>query len=229
LLRLLLLRLGFVPAGAARRRVLRVMDALIDRTNHAVRFVPTWPCYVIGVLPVVWLFWQGAVGGLGVEPVEVIEHRLGLWGLWLLIAGLCVSPLRRYAGLNLVRFRRAIGLLAFFYILVHMLVWLLLDVQILAQVWADILKRPYITIGMAAFVLMIPLAATSNNAAVRRMGPVAWQRLHRLTYGAALLGGVHFVMLAKGLQLEPLVYLAIVTGLVGLRAAPRRRKTGRPA
>jgi len=205
------------------------MDAVIDRTNHVVRRVPTWPCYPIGALPVVWLFWQGAVGGLGVEPVEVIEHRLGLWGLWLLIAGLCVSPLRRYAGLNLIRFRRAIGLLAFFYIFVHMLVWLVLDVQILSQVWADILKRPYITIGMAALLLTVPLAATSNDSSVRRMGPAAWQRLHKLTYAVALLGGLHFVMLAKGFQLEPLVYLTLIAGLVGLRVAPRRRRTRRAA
>jgi len=190
--------------------------------NGAVRRVPTWPLYAAGCVPVIWLFWAGATGRLGVEPIEAIEHRLGLWGLWLLIAGLCVSPLRRLAGVNLIRFRRTIGLLAFGYVFLHMLVWLVLDVQIPGQIWADIVKRPYITVGMAAFVLMLPLALTSNDWSVRRLGARGWQRLHRLTYAAALLGGLHFVMLAKGFQLEPLLYLAAVAALVGLRVVPRR-------
>lgn len=190
--------------------------------NGAVRRVPTWPVYAAGVVPVIWLFWAGATGRLGVEPIEAIEHRLGLWGLWLLIAGLCVSPLRRLAGINLIRFRRTIGLLAFGYVFLHMLVWLVLDVQIPGQIWADIVKRPYITVGMAALLLMLPLALTSNDWSVRRLGARDWQRLHRLTYGVALLGALHFVMLAKGFQLEPLLYLAAVAALIGLRFVPRR-------
>ena len=138
--------------------------------NGAVRRVPTWPLYAAGAVPVVWVFWAGATGRLGVEPIEAIEHRLGLWGLWLLIAGLCVSPLRRLAGINLIRFRRTIGLLAFGYVFLHMLVWLVLDVQIPGQIWADIVKRPYITVGMAALLLMLPLALTSNDWSVRRLG-----------------------------------------------------------
>ena len=192
--------------------------------NGALRRVPAWPLYVVGAVPVVWVFWAGATGRLGVEPIEAIEHRLGLWGLWLLIAGLCVTPLRRFAGVSLLKFRRAIGLLAFFYILVHMLVWLVLDVQLPGQIWSDILERPYITIGMAGFLLMVPLAATSSNRAVRAMGPQLWQRLHRLTYVAALLGATHFVMLAKGFQLEPLIYLAAILGLLGLRLVPKPRR-----
>ncbi len=192
--------------------------------NGALRRVPAWPLYMAGMVPVVWVFWAGATGRLGVEPIEAIEHRLGLWGLWLLIGGLCVTPLRRFTGVSLLKFRRAIGLLAFFYIFVHMLVWLVLDVQLLGQVWADILKRPYITVGMAGFVLMVPLALTSNNRAVRALGPQRWQRLHRLTYGVALLGATHFVMLAKGFQLEPLIYLAAILGLLGLRLVPKPRR-----
>jgi len=196
--------------------------------NGALRRLPAWSLYVVGVVPIVWLFWAGITGRLGVEPVEAIEHRLGLWGLWLLIAGLCVTPIRRLTGVSLIRFRRAIGVTAFFYILAHMLVWLVLDVQILAQVWADILKRPYITVGMAGFVLMIPLALTSNNWSVRRLGPQGWQRLHRLTYGVALLGGLHFVMLRKGFQLEPLLYLGAVLALLTLRLVPKHRRRAVP-
>ncbi|MEM9903373.1 MAG: protein-methionine-sulfoxide reductase heme-binding subunit MsrQ [Pseudomonadota bacterium] len=191
--------------------------------NDTLRRVPPWTLYFAGLLPVIWVFWAGATGRLGVEPIEEIEHRLGLWALWLLIAGLCVTPLRRFAGISLIKFRRAIGLMAFFYVFLHLAVWLVLDVQILSEVWADILKRPYITIGMVAFVLMIPLSLTSNNWSVRKMGAVNWQRLHRLTYAVALLGGLHFVMLSKGFQLEPLIYMCIVGGLVILRTLPKRQ------
>ena len=205
------------------------MRSLVDSMNTRLRRWPDWPLYVLGVIPVVWIYWLGLTGQLGVDPVKVIEHRLGLWALWLLLAGLAITPLARWTGLRLVKFRRAVGLLAFFYVAAHLLTWLVLDVQILSQVWADILKRPYITIGMAAFVLMIPLAATSNNWSIRRLGAMNWQRLHRLTYGVVLLGALHFVMLAKGFQLEPLIYLALAVWLVALRLRPRRRVRPRPA
>jgi sulfoxide reductase heme-binding subunit YedZ len=170
----------------------------------------------VGAVPPVWLFIAGLTGGLGVAPVKAMEHQMGEWALWLLIAGLCITPLRRFAGINLLRFRRAIGLLAFFYIVGHLLVWLVLDVQILSQIWRDILKRPYITIGMAAFVLLIPLAVTSNNFSIRKMG-ARWRQLHKLVYLAAVLGAVHFVMLVKGFQYEPLIYLGVVLALLALR------------
>ena len=162
------------------------------------------------------------------EPIKALEQELGEFALQLLIVGLAVTPLRRFAGLNLIRFRRAIGLMAFFYVALHLLTWLVLDVQILSQIWADIVKRPYITIGMAGFVLLVPLALTSNNWSVRRLGP-RWRKLHKLTYLAVLLGGVHYLMLAKGLQLEPLLYLGVILGLLALRIEPGklRRRIGR--
>jgi sulfoxide reductase heme-binding subunit YedZ len=101
-----------------------------------------------------------------------------------------------------------------------------LDVQIASQIWADILKRPYITIGIVGFALMVPLAVTSNNRMIRWMGQ-AWRRLHKLTYLVALMGAVHFVMLAKGFQIEPLVYLVLILALLGLRLRPK--STTRPA
>ena len=105
----------------------------------------------------------------------------------------------------------------------HLTVWLFLDVQIAAQIWADIIKRPYVTIGMAGFLLMIPLAATSNTYSVRKLGP-KWRQLHKLTYVIAVLGAVHFIWLSKGFQLEPLIYLAVILGLLVLRIRPQRRK-----
>lgn len=195
----------------------------VDRVNTALRRVPAWVLYIVGPLPALWFLWLGLTGGLGVEPIRGLEHELGQFALKLMIAGLAITPLRRLAGLNLIRYRRAIGLLAFFYVLLHLAVWLFLDLQSWGLIRADILKRPYITIGMLAFVLMIPLALTSNNRSVRKLGP-SWRRLHRLTYPAVLLGAIHFVMLVKGWQAEPLVYLAVILGLLALRLrrAPRR-------
>ncbi len=186
------------------------------RLNDLLRRLPNWAVYLLGALPAPWLFYQGMTGGLGVEPIEALEHEFGELALQLLILGLAISPLRRFAGLNLMKFRRAIGVLTFSYVALHLLIWLVLDVQIPSQIWADIIKRPYITVGMAAFVLLLPLAITSNNWAVRRLGP-RWRKLHRLVYPAAILGALHYVMLAKGFQIEPLVYLAIILGLLALR------------
>jgi len=195
---------------------------MMDRVNQTLRRVPAWPLYILAPLPVAWLFYLALNGQLGVDPTKVIEHRLGLWSLWGLIAGLAVTPLRKHAGLNLLKFRRAIGLITFFYILCHLLVWLVLDVQLLSQIWADILERPYVTIGMTGFILAVPLAATSNNWSVRRLGAARWRRLHKLTYAIALLGAVHFLMLVKGFQWEPIIYLAVIALLLATRLDLRR-------
>ena len=196
---------------------------VVDPINRALRRVPKGALYILGALPAVWLFYAGITGGLGVEPIKALEHELGKIALQLLVAGLCITPLRRFAGLNLLKFRRAIGVLAFVYVLLHLLVWLVLDVQIPAQIWADILKRPYVTIGMLGFVLLIPLAATSNDWAVRRLGP-AWRKLHKLTYVVAILGAVHFVWLVKGFQIEPVLYLLAIMALLALRIRRVPRK-----
>lgn len=184
--------------------------------NQILRRIPVWAVYLLGVLPAPWLFYQALTGGLGVEPIEALEHRYGELALQLLIAVLAISPLRRFLGLNLLKFRRAIGVLTFTYVSLHLLVWLVLDVQVPSQIWADIVKRPYITVGMAAFVLMLPLAVTSNNLSVRKLGS-RWRSLQRLVFPAAVLGGLHYIMLAKGFQIEPLVYLSLIVGLLLLR------------
>jgi len=126
--------------------------------------------------------------------------------------------LRRFAGINLIRFRRTLGVLAFTYLCVHLVIWVLLDMSLRwDQMWADILKRPYITIGMAAFVMAVPLALTSNNLSIRKLGPLAWRRLHKLTYAIAVLGAVHFVMVQKVWETEPLIYLVVIAVLLLLR------------
>lgn len=199
---------------------------MVGAVNTGLRRVPPWALYILLILPAPWLLYLGATGGLGVEPIKALEHRLGEFALQLAILGLAVTPLRRLVGLNLLKFRRAIGIMTFVYVFLHLLVWLVLDVQILSQIWADIVKRPYITVGMGAFALMVPLVMTSNNWSVRRMGS-GWRRLHRLTYPAVLLGGLHYVMLAKGFQIEPLIYLFVIAVLLALRlrAIPRLQTT----
>ena len=194
---------------------------MIDRLNTIARRVPTWVVYIVGLLLIPWLLFQAQTGGLGAEPIKALEKELGLLALQLLIAGLAITPARRYLRLNLIKFRRALGLLAFIYVSLHLLVWLVLDVGILSQIWADILKRPYITIGMAGFACLVPLAATSNNFSIRKLG-ATWRKLHRLTYLAAILAGVHFIWLVKGFQIEPLLYMAAILALLVLRLPKRR-------
>lgn len=204
-----------MPTGSGRERVLRVSP--VQRINLWLGRIPPWLLYVLSVVPPAWLLWLGLTGGLGVEPIEALEHELGEMALQLLIVTLAVRPVYEWIGINLMKLRRAIGLITFFYVFLHLLVWLVLDVGILSEIWADIVKRPYITVGMSSFVLLLPLAVTSNNRSLRKLGPRKWKKLHQLTYLAALLGALHYVMLAKGFQLEPLVYLGIVIALLAVR------------
>jgi sulfoxide reductase heme-binding subunit YedZ len=200
---------------------------VMQRVNAGLRRVPPWLLYIVGAGWGGWLFWLAATGGLGVEPIEALEHRYGKLALQLIVLGLAVTPLRRWAGLNLMPFRRAIGVLAFAFVVAHFLVWAVLDVQSPSAIWADIVKRPYVTIGMAGLIALIPLAATSNNWAVRRLGGARWRQLHKLAYPAAVLGAVHYVWLAKGFQIEPLIYLVVILGLLALRVVPRRERVAR--
>jgi sulfoxide reductase heme-binding subunit YedZ len=149
-----------------------------------------------------------------------------------LIATLAITPLRQLLSINLLRYRRAIGLLAFYYAALHLITYLVLDQGLdVSAIMADIIKRPYITIGMATFVILVPLAVTSNNAAIRRMGGQAWARLHKLVYVAAIGAVLHFILVVKSWPPEPLVYAAIVAVLLGYRLvrslvkkpSPRRR------
>lgn len=197
---------------------------LAQTLNGAVRRVPGWVLYILGGTYGGWLFYLGLTGGLGVEPIEALEHAYGEVALKLILVGLAVTPLRQRLGLNFLSWRRAIGVLAFFFVLAHFLVWAVLDVQRLGAIWADIIERPYVTIGMAGFLALIPMAVTSNNWAVRKLGAVRWRQVHKLAYPAAVLGAVHYVWLAKGFQIEPLVYLAITLGLLAFRFWPQRRR-----
>ena len=197
---------------------------MIDTLNTTLRKLPAWTLYLLAPLPAAFWLWQGATGASGPEPIKALEHSLGEFALQLLIVGFAVTPLRKWTGLNLLKFRRAIGVVSFFYVLLHFLTWLVLDMSLLwGQILGDIVKRPYITIGFIGFVLLIPLAITSNNASVRKLG-ARWRKLHKLVYPAVLLGGLHWVWLAKGWQVEPMLYMGAILAILALRMIPKPRK-----
>lgn len=171
----------------------------------------------------------GVVGmGLGANPVEELIHRCGRWGLNFVLITLAVTPLRRLSGWNwLIRFRRMLGLFAFFYISTHFLLYAGLDQHFdLPYIVEDIIERPYITLGIAGLLLLIPLAVTSTNAMMRRLGK-RWQQLHRLVYVIAVLGVWHFYWQVKQDTLEPLIYAGILAVLFGIRVYYYRRKRNR--
>src|SRR5262245_45646550 len=181
--------------------------------------------YLVGMLPAVFTFYLGLVDQLGADPQKTLERTLGLWALRFLILTLAITPLRRLGVANLLRYRRAIGLLAFYYAALHVTVYTLLDQGLnLAAIWADIVKRPYITVGMLAFTLLVPLAVTSNSAMIRRLGGTAWQRLHRLIYLAAAAAVLHFIMLVKSWSGELILYAVLIASLLALRVLLRRRR-----
>lgn len=193
----------------------------MDRLNTLARRVPTWAVYGLGLVPLGVLIWGAMFGGLGPDPVKAIERGLGERGLQFLLASLAITPLRR-VGLNLLRFRRALGLLAFLYVGLHLLAWVWLDMGLRwSEVLADLTRRPFVILGMIGFLVMIPLALTSWNGAIRRMGAVAWGRLHRLAYLAILAGAAHLALLSKVWTTEVLVYLTLALGLLALRLLPR--------
>ncbi|MCX7287219.1 MAG: protein-methionine-sulfoxide reductase heme-binding subunit MsrQ [Rhodobacterales bacterium] len=201
----------------------------MDRINGFARRVPTWVVYVLGLVPLGFLVWGAVFGGLGPDPVKAIERTLGLRGLQFLLASLAITPLRR-VGLNLIKFRRALGLLAFAYVSLHLTAWVWLDLGLRwSEMLADLWKRPYVIFGMVGFVALVPLAATSSNRAIRAMGPLAWRRLHRLAYVAILAGAVHFALLSKVWTTELLIYTALAAMLLALRMVPMATSRRRAA
>ena len=163
-----------------------------------------------------------AAGELGANPVEALLHHFGEWSLRLMLATLAITPLRRLTGWSqAVRLRRMLGLFAFFYAALHLATYVVLDRSLLVEeILEDLTERPYIMVGFAAFVLLVPLAATSTNAMIRRLGGRRWRLLHRLAYAAAAAGVVHFWWLVKADVREPLVHAAILALLLALRLPP---------
>ena len=181
--------------------------------------------------PLAWLGRRAWVGDLGANPISFITNTLGDWTFRILLASLAVTPLRLLSGWSWpITLRRLLGLFAFLYASLHFGVWLVLDHYFdWREMGADIAKRPYITVGMAALLLLIPLAATSTSAMIKRMGGVAWRRLHSLVYLVGILAALHYLWLAKKSVTGPYYYIAVLVILLGVRLVDwgRRRLAAR--
>lgn len=184
--------------------------------------------FLICLVPLVALIWDGFHGALGANPIEKITHITGQWALRFLLLTLFVTPARKLLGWQfLLRLRRMLGLYTFFYACLHFLTYLVLDQFFdFDEIAKDILKRPYITVGFTAFVLLIPLAVTSTNNMMKRLGR-RWKSLHQLVYVVAVLAILHFLWLVKADNLEPLVYAFILVSLFIARIWIQRRGKAR--
>ena len=214
------------------------MSTQTTTRSKAIVIPPEWvkiAIYTLGMTPAAFAFYYALTGQLGAEPIKGLEKAIGVVALRFLVIGLAITPIRKLMGLNLVRYRRAIGLVAFFNVLLHVIVYVWLDQDLnLAAIWKDLLKRPYITIGMISFAILIPLAITSNTAMIKRLGAAAWQKLHKWVYLAVPAARLHFILLVKRWPPEPLIYAAITSALLAWRVydaynkpvrAPRKLQT----
>ena len=188
--------------------------------------------FVLSLIPAVWVvaaiasdFFNGT-RLLGSNPIKEAEHFTGRWVLRFLAFTLAVTPIRQTLGWNwLQKYRRMLGLFAFFYATLHLSIYFLLDLELVwGDLWADIVKRPYITVGMAAFTLLVPLAVTSTAKMVRRLGGKRWAALHRMIYVIAVLGTIHFWMAVKRDITLPLIFALIFAFLLGYRVVAARKR-----
>jgi len=208
----------------------------VSRRSRISLKVTAW---ALCLIPLLALAYRAATGDLGANPISFITNWLGDWTLRLLLASLTMTPLRILFGLSWpLALRRLLGLFAFFYASMHFCVWLVLDHFFdWKEMGADIVKRPYITVGMTALGLMLPLAATSTTRAIRRLGGKNWQRLHRLAYVIGVCGALHYLWLAKKAIPDPYYYAAGLVLLLAIRGgewgrrqmARRRARTASPA
>lgn len=188
-------------------------------TDRQIRYIVKPAVFAACLIPFFALALDAYSGGLGAEPIKEIIHRTGDWTLRMLLVVLAVTPLRHLSGRHwLIRLRRMLGLFSFFYACLHMLAYVALD-QFFdwSFILQDIVEHKYIMVGMASFLLLLPLAVTSTNAMMRRLGGRRWQRLHRLVYASAIGGVVHFLWLVKADLREPLLYASILAILLGYR------------
>lgn len=174
--------------------------------------------FVAALVPAAWLTYGLFHGGLGVNPAETLQLQTGIWALRFLVATIAITPLRRLTGWNrLIQYRRMVGLFAFFYSTLHVVSYLALDRYFdFAGIWEDVAKRPFITVGMLAFVAMVPLAITSTKGWIRRLGR-RWQLLHRLVYLSAAAAAVHYLWKVKVMIGSPVYYAAIILVLLAFR------------
>jgi len=183
--------------------------------------------FAAGLVPLGRLVYGAFAGSLGANPIETITRSTGWWTLFLMAVTLAVTPVRKLSGANwLLRLRRMLGLFVFFYGLAHFITFIWFDHWFdMGEIFMDVIKRPFVTVGFAAFLLLVPLAATSNAAMVRKLGR-NWQRLHRLVYAIAVLGVLHFWWLVKRDLTEPALFAVVVVVLLGMRVVRRPLRSG---
>jgi len=192
--------------------------AYSQQINGWLRKIPAWPLYLLLPIPGIYTFALALLNQLGPDPLYELIRTFGERGLQLIILTLLISPIRRWTGVSLLKYRRAIGLVSFYYICGHMLVWIAID-----QGWnvntiiEEIIKRPFITVGMFGFWTMFPLAVTSNNYSIRKLGALMWNKIHRLVYLAGAAGVIHYLLVVKAWPMEPIVYTVIVAVLLAIR------------
>ena len=191
--------------------------SLFDLVRASVRRLRSWHIYVSLLVPLLFLAYDLLSGQLGVDPMRAIEKSLGVTAIYILILTLCITPFSILTGINFIRFRRAFGLMSFFYIILHFSTWLLLDMQLRwIEIVESLTRKPFIVFGMMGFLLLIPLAATSNNYSMKRLGKY-WPKLHKLIYAAIILGGIHYLMMEKTLQNDAIITFIIIIVLISLR------------
>jgi len=186
------------------------------------------PLLLLLLAPMGWLIFTALSGALSADPIKELTHQTGLWALRILLLTLAVTPLRLLTGRGwLIRYRRLLGLTAFFYVCIHLAIYIFLDLGLYwSDLLADIAKRPYITVGFSAFLLLVPLALTSTRGMMRRLGR-RWVKLHRLIYLIAPLAVLHFLWQVKADTREPLIYAAILFVLLVIRLPVLKRKLSR--
>jgi methionine sulfoxide reductase heme-binding subunit len=191
---------------------------MFDR-NQKIRWIAKPAVFAVALIPFAWLVWRVITDDLGTNPIETLNRYTGDWTLRFLMFVLAVTPLRKLTGWNvLLRFRRMIGLFVFFYVCMHFLTWIWIDQYFDVQsIIKDVIKRPFITLGFACLLMLIPLAITSTDNMVRRLGARNWKRLHRLVYVIGIGGVIHYWWLVKSDIREPLLYASILVVLLGLR------------
>lgn len=213
------------------------------RHDQTIRWVAKPIVFAAALVPFAHLIWRAVYGGLTADPLTEVTNETGIWTLRLVVGTLALTPVRRVTGWNvLTKFRRMMGLFAFFYGALHFLTYLVGDRfasldfpdgivamstvwNLLASIWEDIAKRPYITVGFIAFVSMIPLALTSTTGWIRRLGGRNWQRLHRLVYLTGIAGVTHYWWKVKADTLHPAIYATIVAILLGFRLVRSVRRS----
>lgn len=194
-----------------------VVNKIYIFINYRVRSIKIAYVYLLLTLPLIILISELFLGKLGVDPMRRIEATLGITALNLLVVTLVLAPLSKLTAINFIRLRRSIGLMSFFYICLHLSTWLLLDMQLRwSEIIISITKKPFILLGMISFILLLPLAITSNNYLTKKLGSL-WSKIHRIIYPAIVLAGIHFLMMAKTFELDAVIYLITILLLISLR------------